>query len=217
MNPSYFLGWLFFRITYTVYFRARYHNPERVPPRGPVILAANHESFLDPPLVGTGPSRAICYLARDSLFRFPALGWLLRSWKTIPIDREGGGPAGLRMVLDRLQAGEAVVLFPEGTRTPSGQAQRARSGIGLTIVKSEAPVVPVRVFGTFRAYGRHVRIPRPYPVAVKYGEPIQFDQAIAEARTCTKARMKEIYQEIASQVMQAIARLEPHTDKDRFP
>ena len=217
MNPSYFLGWCCFRALFKIYFRWRVYNPERVPETGPVILAANHTSFIDPPLVGAGLRRDINYLARESLFRFPGLGALLRSWNSVPVDREGGGAAGLKKILDRLLGGGAIILFPEGTRSRDGKLQPARSGIGLTAIKSDAVVVPVRVFGTYEAYGRHMRFPRPRPVAVKYGEPMRFEALRAEAKTCSKARLKEIYQRVADEIMAAIAKLEPHEDKVKFP
>src|SRR5436190_23693849 len=176
MNPVYFLGWCFFRALYKFYFGWRVYNPERVPPQGPVILAANHASFLDPPLVGSGLKRGINYLARENLFRFPILGWILHRWQVVPVDREGGGAKGLKAILDRLLAGGAIILFPEGTRSHDGKLQPARSGIGLTVIKSQAPVVPVRVFGTYEACGRHVKFPLPRRrVSVKYGRPMHFE------------------------------------------
>jgi 1-acyl-sn-glycerol-3-phosphate acyltransferase len=200
-----------------LYFRWRVYNAERVPLEGGVILASNHASFLDPPLVGSGVRRGINYLARENLFRFPVMGWVLRQWQVVPVDRDGGGAAGLRAILDRLLLGGAIILFPEGTRTRDGKLQPARSGIGLTVIKSTAPVVPVRVFGTFEAYGRHLRLPRPRRVAVKYGQPMRFEQLRAEAKVCSKPRLKEIYQQVANEIMAAIARLEPYEDKAQFP
>ena len=111
----------------------------------------------------------------------------------------------------------AIILFPEGTRTRDGKLQPARSGIGLTVIKSDAPVVPVRVFGTFEAFGRHMRIPRPHQVGVKYGQPMGLEQLRAEAKTCSKQRLKEIYQQVANEIMGAIAKLEPFEDKEQFP
>jgi 1-acyl-sn-glycerol-3-phosphate acyltransferase len=212
MNFSYKLGWLFFRAVFAVYFRWRVFNPERVPQTGGVILASNHASFLDPPLVGSGLNRAINYLARESLFRFPGMGALLRSVNAVPVDRDGGGAAGLKAILERLLAGGGIILFPEGTRTADGRLQKARSGIGLTVVKSTAPVVPVRTFGTFEAYGRNHKFPRPKKVAVKYGELMRFEKLRAEAKSCSKPRLREIYQEIADEIMAAIAKLEPRAD-----
>jgi 1-acyl-sn-glycerol-3-phosphate acyltransferase len=212
MNLSYRIGWNLFRAVYATYFRWRVFNAGHVPLSGGVILASNHASFLDPPLVGAGLPRDINYLARESLFRFPGIGTLLRSWNSVPVDRDGGGAAGLREILNRLLAGGGIILFPEGTRTPDGRLQPARSGIGLTVIKSEVPVIPVRTFGTFEAFGRNHKFPRPVPVAVKYGEPLRFEKLRAEAKTCSKPRLKEIYQEVADEIMAAIAKLEPRED-----
>jgi len=218
MNPVYFIGWSFYRSLFAIYFRWHVYNSERVPRKGPVILAANHASFLDPPLVGSGLKRDINYLARKSLFRYPVLGWILRAVNAVPVDRDGGGAAGLglKAILNRLRDGGAIILFPESTRTKDGNLQPAHSGIGLTIIKSEAPVVPVRVFGTFEAWGRNTRFPRSHPVAVKYGRPMLFEELRAEAQTCSKARLKEIYQQTANELMAAIAKLGPYEDKENF-
>ena len=93
-----------------------------------------------------------------------------------------------------------------------GNLQPARSGIGLVVLKSDAPVVPVRVFGTFEAYGRDLKFPRPYRIAVKYGRPLDFSKLRVESKTCEKARLKEIYQKVADEIMAAIAKLEAKTD-----
>ncbi|MGO8766310.1 MAG: lysophospholipid acyltransferase family protein [Limisphaerales bacterium] len=212
MNLSYRLGWIFFRAVYATCFRWRVFNPERVPLTGGVILAANHASYIDPPLVGAGLRRPINYLARESLFRFPGIGALLRSWNAVPVDRDGGGARGLKNILDRLLAGGGIILFPEGTRTRDGKLQPARSGIGLVVAKSDAPVVPARTFGTYEAWGRNRKIPCPKRIAVKYGMPMRFEKLRAEAKSCDKARLKQIYQEIADEIMAAIAKLEPKKD-----
>lgn len=209
MNWSYRLGWLFFRAIFVLYFRWRAHHPERVPAEGPVILAANHASFIDPPLVGAGLRRMVNYLARDTLFDVPVIGAVLRSWKVVPVDRDGGGGAGLKAILDRLLNGGVILLFPEGTRTPDGRLRPAKSGIGLTVIKSTAPVVPVRVFGTFEAYHRDMKWPRPRRLQVCYGEPLRFEALRAEAKTCSKPRLKEIYQQVADEIMAAIGALQP--------
>jgi 1-acyl-sn-glycerol-3-phosphate acyltransferase len=212
MNLSYRIGWTSFRAMFATYFRWRVFGAENVPQTGGVILASNHASFLDPPLVGSGLNRDINYLARESLFRFPGIGALLCSWNAVPVDRDGGGAAGLKAILERLLAGGAIILFPEGTRTKDGKLQPARSGIGLTVIKSNAVVIPVRTFGTFEAYGRNHKFPRPKKVAVKYGAPMRFEKLRAEAKDCPKPRLKEIYQEVADEIMAAIAKLEPRED-----
>jgi 1-acyl-sn-glycerol-3-phosphate acyltransferase len=212
MTFSYRCGWLFFRALFALYFRWRVFNPERVPLAGPVILASNHASYIDPPLVGAGIRRQINYLARDSIFHVPILAAILRSWEVVPVDRDGGTGRGLKDILSRLEEGRAIILFPEGTRSRHGELNPARSGIGLTVVKSSAPVVPARVFGTHDAYGPHKRLPRPRRVMVKYGQPLLFEALRAEAATASKQRVREIYQQVADEIMSAIARLEPRPD-----
>ncbi len=208
MNPIYYIGWLIFRVMYATYFHWRVFNPERVPLKGGVIIASNHASFLDPPLVGSGLRRPMNYLARASLFRYPGIGWLLRKWNSVPVDRDGGGASGLKAILDRLLDGGAIILFPEGTRTKDGKLQPARSGIGLTVIKSEAVVIPVRTFGTFECYSPKWKFHLPIQLAVKYGQPMKFEVLRAEAKTCTKPRLKQIYQEVADEIMVEIAKLE---------
>jgi 1-acyl-sn-glycerol-3-phosphate acyltransferase len=212
MNLSYRTGQLVFGTLFATYFRWRVFGAENVPPTGGVIVAANHSSFLDPPLLGCGTPRVISMLARDSLFRFRPMGAVLRSWGVVPVDRDGGGAKGLKIVMDQLLAGHAISLFPEGTRTHDGQLQPARSGIGLTVIKSTAPVVPVRIFGAFAAFGRHHKIPRPHRIILKYGQPLYFEKLRAEAKTCDKPRLKQIYQEVADEIMAAIGKLEPKAD-----
>src|SRR5690606_7647333 len=104
------------------YFRFRYRGGEHMPRRGPLVVLCNHQSNLDPVLVGVASPRQLSFLARDSLF----VGWfgsLIRSFDAIPIDREGTGLAGIRATLGRLKKGDAVLLFPEGTRTSDGYLQ----------------------------------------------------------------------------------------------
>jgi 1-acyl-sn-glycerol-3-phosphate acyltransferase len=213
VNFVYRLGWLFFRFAYAVYLRWRVFHPERVPPTGPVILASNHASILDPPLVGSGLSRPCSFLARETLFKRGFVRWLLLKWQAVPIDRDGGGPTGMKRILEALENGRAIILFPEGTRTRDGNLQPVRSGVGLLVIKSNAPVVPVRVWGTFESMPRGVHFPRPARVAVKYGEPLDFTELRKEARECSKERLRQIYQEIAERIMAEIARLEPKADR----
>jgi 1-acyl-sn-glycerol-3-phosphate acyltransferase len=217
VKAVYYVPWILFRAVFSTYFRWRVYESNRVPLTGPVLLAANHASLLDPPLVGATLRRDICYLARENLFRNPLFGAVLRSWNVVPVDRDGGGAAGLRAIMERLQAGNAVILFPEGTRTMDGALQPARSGIGLLAIKCQAPVVPVRVFGTFAAYGRQMRLPRPRSVAVKFGRPLDLDRLREESKVCSKVRLKEIYQATATEIMARIGKLEPCADKTVFP
>jgi 1-acyl-sn-glycerol-3-phosphate acyltransferase len=203
----YRVPWRLCRIFYRYYCRWQVDGAERVPASGAAILAANHASFLDPPLVGAALTRQISYLARENLFRFPVFGSLLRAWDVVPVDRDGGSPAGLKAILDHLATDRAVVLFPEGTRSRDGHLQPARSGIGLLVIKSTAPVIPIRIRGTFEAYSRNMSIPRPRPVSIRFGRPLNFEGLREESKSCTKPRLKEIYRQVAIDIMAAIAEL----------
>ena len=145
MNPVYYCGWRFFRTAYKLYCRAEWFNAERVPKTGPVILASNHASIIDPPLVGTGLHRGISYLARESLFRFWGVGWVLRNWDAVPVDRDGGGARGLKAIIDRLLAGGGIILFPEGTRTRPGQPLKMQRGAAQIALRGGLAITPVHI------------------------------------------------------------------------
>ncbi|MSU41170.1 MAG: 1-acyl-sn-glycerol-3-phosphate acyltransferase [Pedosphaera sp.] len=212
MTPGYFLACCWFRIFFATYQPRTIYHVERVPKSGPAILAANHVSLIDPPLVGTATRRVLHYLARESAFTNPIAGAILRSWNCVPLDRDGGSARGLKTILEHLRNGQAIMMFPEGTRSPDGKIQSARPGIGLAIVKSGAPVIPIRVFGTFELFGRKHLLPRPGCVAVKFGKALDFADARAQAADCTPARRKEIYQEVSDALMAAIGALQPTSD-----
>jgi 1-acyl-sn-glycerol-3-phosphate acyltransferase len=154
----------------------RVFHRDRVPLSGAAILASNHQSFLDPMLVSAALTRRCCYLARDSLFRVPVLGALLRRLDVLPVARESRIPKrGVKLGLKVLEQGRLLMLFPEGTRTRDGNLGRLRRGIAMIARRSGAPVIPVWVEGSFRAWPPQRRLPRPHPVRIAFGEPFCFD------------------------------------------
>jgi 1-acyl-sn-glycerol-3-phosphate acyltransferase len=183
--------------TMTLGFSLRTEGRQRVPRTGPALLIANHQSFLDPVLVGLCSRRHLCFLARQTLFRKPAVAWLLRTLGAVPIHHEGVGKEGIRIVLEQLKAGRAVVVFPEGTRTEDGALQPLRPGIHLLIKRTQAPVVPIGIAGAFAAMPHWRTVPTPAPLllpaartalAVSVGRPLDArrfadlprDRALAE-------------------------------------
>ena len=153
-------------------YRLRVCHADRVPPRGPVLLLANHTSPLDPPLIGGATRRQLSFMARDTLF-VGAFAWLIRSYDAIPVDRDGGGLGGVRATLKRLKQGGAVLLFPEGTRSPDGALQPFKPGFVALVRRGKAAVVPVGIAGAHEAWPRGASRPRlSGRVAVWYGEPI---------------------------------------------
>ena len=123
---------------------------EHVPKSGGVIVASNHISFWDPPLVGTAAIRELHFLAKGELFQTPILGPLIRAFNAIPIKRGVADLSGLTKAMDVLRAGHALIVFPEGTRNRSGTLNAARPGVGMLAVSTDALVVPTYIVGSNR-------------------------------------------------------------------
>src|SRR5262245_24390544 len=154
---------------------------KHVPHVGPALLVANHQSFLDPVLIGLAARRHLCFLARKTLFRNQAFTWLIRSLGAVPINQEGFARAGLETILEQLDAGRAILVFPEGERTADGRIQPLRPGIHLLIKRVAMPIVPIGIAGAYHAWPRHQLLPMPAPLflppwegtlAVSIGPPI---------------------------------------------
>jgi len=208
MRTVYRLAWHLVRGLSRIYFRLEDVGVANIPLQGPVIFAANHVSFLDPPLIGCLVPRTVSFLARHSLFEVPLFGPLIRYLHAVPVDRESGA-AGLRAILNRLHEGAGIILFPEGTRSPDGNLLPAKPGVGMTVLKSTAPVVPVRICGSFEAFGRTHWFPRPCKVVVCFGTADGFEDERAEAATCDKPRLKALYQEVSDRLMARVGALHP--------
>jgi 1-acyl-sn-glycerol-3-phosphate acyltransferase len=155
-----------------VVYRVRYSGWHNIPAEGGVLVVSNHQSHLDPPLVGIGCPRPMNYLARDTLFRFAPFGWLIHSVGAIPIDREGIGLSGIKEALRRLKRGEMVLIFPEGTRTRDGEIAPFRPGFTTLAVRSKAAILPVAIEGAFQVFPRWRKFPGPGRIRVHFGKPI---------------------------------------------
>ena len=129
------------------YFRIHYSGLKNIPPEGGVLAVSNHQSHLDPPLIGAGCPRRMNYLARETLFRFGPFGRFIYSVGAIPLDREGVGLSGIKESLKRLKRGEMLLVFPEGTRTPDGEIKRFKPGFTTLAVRSKAAILPVAIEG----------------------------------------------------------------------
>jgi 1-acyl-sn-glycerol-3-phosphate acyltransferase len=148
----------------TLWFSLRTEGHRHVPRQGPALLIANHQSFLDPVLIGLAARRPLCFLARRTLFGNPFFAWLISSLNAVPINQEGFARDGLKTILEQLEAGRAVVVFPEGERSTDGKLQPLRPGIHLLIKRMAMPIVPVGIAGAFDAWSRWSPIPIPAPV-----------------------------------------------------
>jgi 1-acyl-sn-glycerol-3-phosphate acyltransferase len=180
-------SWLLYEMGYwlsitgfTFGFSYRFEGRRNMPRRGPVLVIANHQSYLDPLIVGCATRRHLCFLARKTLFR----GWfgrLIRRCNAVSIDQHGVAKEGLRTILEQLKAGQAVLMFPEGERTWTGEVQPLKPGILVLLKRMAVPIVPVGIAGAFEALPRTRNWPKLSPVflptrgadiTVSIGEPL---------------------------------------------
>jgi 1-acyl-sn-glycerol-3-phosphate acyltransferase len=182
-------------------FSMRVIHQERMVESGPLLIAVNHSSFFDPPLAGICSKRGVYYLARKTLLKWPFFGPLFPAMNVIPVERDGNDMSALREVIKKVKDGNAVLLFPEGTRSVDGHLQPARAGIGLVIAKTGAPVLPMRIFGAYEAFPKNARRFQLSQITVVIGEPIYFSE---EEISHTS---RETYQVLSNRVMEAIGAL----------
>ena len=201
MNFYYWVGYHLSRLAGRLLFRFRVIHRERMLQSGPVILAMNHQSYLDPPLAGTTSDRPIYFLARRTLLDVPLLGGVLPKLNVIPVNQEGVDRRAIKTVIRVLQAGNGVLMFPEGSRTFDGNLQAAEPGLGLIIAKTLAPVVPLRIFGAREALPRDGGRLRLVPITIVIGEPIVF------RATDLELPGKQLYAQLSDRVMKAISEL----------
>ncbi len=189
-------------VVYGMWFRGEVSGLEHVPSEGAFLVASNHASHLDPPVVGGMLPRQVCFFARKSLWKPGVASWWLDEVGTIPVDRDGGSDiTAIKRVLRALAEEKVIILFPEGTRSPDGNLQAPKPGVGLIACKTQVPVVPVRVFGSFEAFGRKGGIRPGNPIDVVFGPPI----APADY---DPGRSKDRYQTTSERIMAGIARLQ---------
>ena len=157
-------------VAMTFGFSLRTQGGRCIPRRGPVLIIANHQSFLDPILLSLACPRRLIFLARKTLFQSSWFAWLLRSLGGVPMDQEGVAKEGLKAILSYLQAGEAVVVFPEGMRTADGQLSPFKPGIQLLLKRVQAALVPVGIAGAFEALPYSRKLPTLSPSFMRAGK-----------------------------------------------
>ena len=203
MTPVYGVCHYLLRVFFEMFFRGQASGMHNLPASGGFLLAANHASFIDPPAIGSLVPRQIAYFARKTLWKPGFASWWLDSVGTIPVDRDGGQDvSAIKRVLRALKEERGLILFPEGTRTPDGNLQPAKPGVGFIAVKTQVPVIPVRIFGSFEAYGKD-RPPRfGTPLSVVFGRPL------APADYDDPKAGKDRAQVASDRIMAAIAQLQ---------
>ena len=164
------------RVVGRLFCRLHFLGQEHFPPAGPALVCSNHQSYLDPMLLGGMCDRRLNYLARENLFHSKFFGRLIRYYDAIPVRREGMSIAGLKETLRRLRRNEMVVIFPEGTRSENGEIQALKPGFCVLARRAKVPLVPVAIAGAFDSWPKGVKFPRPHRICMAAGEPIDADQ-----------------------------------------
>jgi cytidylate kinase len=201
MRWIYWLGWMLFGAAYRTLFGLRIEGRENLITSGPVLVASNHQSYLDPPLIGNLYQTEMVFFARKTLF--VGFGkWLYPQWNAIPIDQEKPDMSSMKTVIRNLKEGWRVLVFPEGARTLDGEIGPAAPGIGMIAAKAGVPIQPVRIYGADKALPRGSAKMSLARMTVKIGKPI-----VLTAEEFKAYSNKEGYEKITHRIMDAIKAL----------
>lgn len=168
-----FLYWLARANVWTaskLLFRMRVEGGANVPPGGGILIACNHVSHLDPPLVGTASPRMVFHMAKRELFKIPPLTWFMRNIGTIMVHR-GQGKQAILDAVSYIAANRAVIIFPEGTRSRDGVLKKGQIGAIVIAIRGNCPIVPTVIIGSEKAMTKGSKLIRAVPVTVRFGEP----------------------------------------------
>ncbi len=199
MKVDYWFASLLVRSIARLLFGLKVVGKENIPKQGKLIIAANHQSYLDPPIIGSCIPREIFYMAKAELFNKPVLGKLIRRWNSIPVKRSGKDFGSLKAATGVLDHEGALLVFPEGTRSRTGEFLQPTGGVGFLAAISGADVLPIFVSGTRGAWKRVSRRPG---IKVIIGKPIRLDP-----KDVIHSAAKQKYQAMSNRIMQAIAEL----------
>jgi 1-acyl-sn-glycerol-3-phosphate acyltransferase len=176
--------WIFLKI----FWRIKVTGLERVPHSGGFIIAANHRSLVDPPVVGSVLNRNVHFMAKEELFRFGPFGWLISHLNAHPLRRSGDVRA-FKLALRLLRSGEGVILFPEGRRSKTDELQKAKPGVGLLAKATGCAVVPAYIHNT--GYFKKLKKIRVCFGSALYPDRFESDQALADATMQEIQKMKD--------------------------
>lgn len=197
------ITWQFFvgRALFRVVFKRmglEIEGLQNVPRTGPLIVASNHRSHADPPVVGVSLPRPVHYMAKRELFEVPLFGPIIRRTGAFPVTRGRPDRRALRWALQLLADGKGVVMFPEGTRSLDGRLKAPELGVALIALKSRAPVLPMALQGTEHILPRGATMPQSHPLKVRYGKPLTFDDLYG------RRTGREETAEVGARIMSAI-------------
>ncbi|MBI1735664.1 MAG: 1-acyl-sn-glycerol-3-phosphate acyltransferase [Candidatus Rokubacteria bacterium] len=181
------------------YFGLTLHGVEHIPPTGPVIIAPNHQTYADPPLVTIPVRRPVYYMAWSRLFGIPVFGWFIRRLRAFPVDIDSRDSRATREVIRLLRAGEAVMIFPEGERSRDGTVGPFKLGAFRLAASLDVPVLPVTINGGYESWPPGRALPSRGRMSITYHPPVRPDRD-ADARTAARDLMDRTRAAIVSRV-----------------
>ena len=187
---------IFLHALFRLLFTLEYYGVEHVPDSGPVIIAGNHPSYLDPLLITLPVERRVYFMAWDQLFRVPLLGQMLRQFGAFPVRLGTRDPNSYAKALEVLEQGRALGICPEAGRSKEGPMNPLKTGTARLAIESGAPIVPVTITGAFDAWPSSRRLPWPRKITVKYHPPMMLDGAEAAARGEERAYQEQVTAEL---------------------
>jgi 1-acyl-sn-glycerol-3-phosphate acyltransferase len=186
----YRFAWSVCGIALRILFGYRIYGSYNVPRTGGVVLAVNHQSNLDPVIVGCSLTRAIHFMGKTALFK-GFLGVLLRRLNSFGIERGGADRGAVKEFIRRLRAGHPVMLFPEGTRTHDGWLGDIMPGVGSIAARAGTPIVPTYIDGSYDAWPRHRKLPKRAPVSITFGRLIPVKREAGETKRESQMRVRD--------------------------
>lgn len=194
-------GWAILRVLFSV----EYQGVENIPTSGPVIIAGNHPSYLDPVLIGLPVKRKIRFMAWDALFRVPVLGWIISALGAFPVDiRKGHGESAYRQALNILESGQALGIFPEGQRSEGGPMGDLRTGVARLAIETGAPIIPTTIGGAARAWPKYRLLPKPAKIIVRFHHPLQLDEEERRERAHDRNYHSGIMETVAHRINRSL-------------
>lgn len=187
---------------FTWAFHLKVVGRENIPDEGGALIASNHLSYLDPPILGAASKRELFYMARDTLFRPKPVGDFLRYMNAFPVRRDKPDRRALKTAIELLESGKLVLVFPEGTRSYDGTLGKPHLGVGFIVYHSTVPVIPACISGTEKALPRGGVLIKRAQISVHFGQPMD----MRELRSMPRPR--EVYPKIGEKIMSEIAKLQ---------
>jgi 1-acyl-sn-glycerol-3-phosphate acyltransferase len=185
------------RIATSCFFDLKVWGLHHVPRRGGMLIVSNHQSYLDPVLIGVRLPRSLSYMAKSELFTHPSFAWLIRSLGAFPV-RQGSGDVGaMKESIARVQAGHALNIFPEGSRSEDGEIAAIEKGAALVVRRAKVPVVPAAIHGSFDAWPKGRPLFHAHPIRVLFGPPMLLSHLKGEEIVSTIDRtLRELFAEV---------------------